>query len=143
MKKVRALSITAVAALFIVAGTVFLLKDFQVAGQQPSVMVSISQAKAANQLSEKIAGTGYSTSGDAKTAVREAIGMALKQSGKNQADFCIILASSESDFQSILTETKQILGNKIKLFGGTSNAGSVLICWHVIGRKCLTGHESA
>jgi hypothetical protein len=126
MKKVRTLSIGAVVALFIVAGTVFLLKDFQTAGQQPSVMVSISQAKAANQPSEKIAGTGYSIAGDAKTAVREAIGMALKQSGKNQADFCIIFASSESDFQSILTETKQILGNKIKFLGGTSNAGSVM-----------------
>lgn len=126
MKKVRALSIAAVAALFIVAGTVFLLKDFQTAGQQPSVMVSISQAKDANQPSEGIAGTGCSTAGDAKTAVREAIDMALKQSGKNQADFCIIFASSESDFQSILTETKQILGNKIKIFGGTSGSGRVM-----------------
>jgi hypothetical protein len=52
--------------------------------------------------------------------------MALKQSGKNQADFCIIFASSESDFQSILTETKQILGNKIKIFGGTSGSGRVM-----------------
>jgi hypothetical protein len=126
MKKVKTLSVTAVAVLFLVAVTVFLLKDFQTAGQQHSVMVSISQAKAANQLSEKIAGTGYSTAPDAKTAVRKAIDMALKQSGKNQADFCIILASSESDFQSILTETKQMLGNKIKIFGGTSNAGSVM-----------------
>ena len=126
MKKVRALSIAAVAALFIVAGTVFLLKDFQTAGQQPSVMVSISQAKDANQPSEGIAGTGCSTAGDTKTAVREAIDMALKQSGKNQADFCIIFASSESDFPSILTETKQILGNKIKIFGGTSGSGRVM-----------------
>jgi hypothetical protein len=126
MKKIRTLSITAVAALFIVAGTAFLLKDFQTAGQQSSAVVPISQAKAANQPSQGIAGTGYSTSGDASTAVKEAIDMALKQSGKNQADFCIILASSESDFKSILTETKQILGNKIKIFGGTSNAGSVM-----------------
>ncbi len=126
MKKIRTLSMAVVAALFIVAGTVFLLKDFQTTGQRSSVIVPISQAKAANQPSEKIAGTGYSTAPDAKTAVKEAIGMALKQSGKNQADFCIIFASSESDFQSILTETRQILGNKIKLFGGTSNAGSVM-----------------
>jgi len=126
MKKIRKLSIAATVALFIVAGMFFLLKDFQTAQQKSPVMFPISQAKAVNQHSESIAGTGYSTAGDSKAAVREAIDMALKRSGKNQADFCIIFASSESDFPSILTETKQILGNKIKIFGGTSGSGRVM-----------------
>jgi hypothetical protein len=126
MKKIGTLSIAAVVTLLIVAGMFFVLKDFQTARQQPSAMLSLSQAKAADQPSEKVAGTGYSTAGDTKAAVREAIDMALKQSGKTQADFCLIFASSECDFQSILIETKQILGNEIKIFGGTSGSGSVM-----------------
>jgi hypothetical protein len=52
--------------------------------------------------------------------------MALKRSGQSQADFCILYGSSECDFQSILSETQQILGSKIKIFGGTSGSGSVM-----------------
>jgi hypothetical protein len=123
MKK---LSITAIAVLFIAVGIFFLSKDVQTNPQKSPVKFSLPQVKAANQNSEGIAGTGYSTAEDSKAAIREAIDMASKRSGKNQADFCIIFGSSESDFSSILTETKQILGNKIKIFGGTSNLGSVM-----------------
>ncbi|OHB50042.1 MAG: hypothetical protein A2Y10_13905 [Planctomycetes bacterium GWF2_41_51] len=126
MKKINKLSIVTVVILFTAAGILFLLKDFQTYQQQSPMPVSISSAEAVSQHSGGDAGTGFSIAEDTKTAVKEAIDMALAQSGKNQADFCIILASSKNDFPLILTETKQILGNNIKIFGGTSGSGSVM-----------------
>lgn len=122
MKKV---SIGVIVAAFVIAGAFFVWKDFQM-NQQNSVLETPKRAGASSQPSTGVAGTGYSTAANSRTAVKEAINMALAKSGKNQCDFCIIFAASGSDFPSILAEARKILGDKTRIFGGSSSAGSVM-----------------
>ena len=71
-------------------------------------------------------GTGWSVNEDPGEAVREALAMALQ--GKRQAapDFVALFASSGADLTNILVETRKILGNQPKIFGGTSDSRGVM-----------------
>jgi hypothetical protein len=71
-------------------------------------------------------GTGWSTNENPTEAVREAVNMALGGKKQKEADFAIIYASSGSDMEAILQTAKQILGEEIKIFGGTSDSRAVM-----------------
>ena len=71
-------------------------------------------------------GTGWSVKEDPGEAVREALGMALQ--GKRQAapDFVALFASSGADLKNILAATRKLLGNRPKIFGGTSDSRGLM-----------------
>ncbi len=71
-------------------------------------------------------GTGWSVKEDPGEAVRQALGMALQ--GKRQAapDFVALFASSGADLKNILASTRKLLGNRPKIYGGTSDSRGVM-----------------
>lgn len=71
-------------------------------------------------------GTGWSNKLEEQKAVAEAVDMALQGKESKQPDIAIIFASSGSDLQTILSEAKKLLGDKTKIYGGTSDSRAVL-----------------
>ncbi len=71
-------------------------------------------------------GTGWSAKENPEEAVNEAVNMALEGKADKTPDIAIVFASSGSDMQTILFKTKEILGNKIKIYGGTSDSRAVM-----------------
>jgi len=71
-------------------------------------------------------GTGWSTNENPTEAVREAVNMALSGRKQKRPDFAIIYASSGSDMEGIFRAAKQMLGEEIKIFGGTSDSRAVM-----------------
>lgn len=71
-------------------------------------------------------GTGWSNKENPGEAVKEAITMALKDKENKSPDFAIIFASSGSDLKAILSNAKKLLGDKTKIYGGTSDSRAVM-----------------
>jgi len=71
-------------------------------------------------------GTGWSINENPEEAAAEAIGIALQGKLNKNPDLAIIFASSGSDLDKILAKTKDILGNDIKVYGGTSDSRAVM-----------------
>ncbi len=71
-------------------------------------------------------GTGWSVKDAPGEAVRQALAMALQ--GKPQAapDFVALFATSGADLSGILAEARKILGDKTKIFGGTSDSRALM-----------------
>jgi hypothetical protein len=84
---------------------------------------TVSEAASA---SDTEVGTGWSVKADPGEAVRQALAMALQ--GKKQAvpGFMVIFATSGADLTRILAETRKHLGDKTKIFGGTSDSTGVM-----------------
>jgi hypothetical protein len=70
-------------------------------------------------------GTGWSKK-PSRQAVDEALKMALKNQHGTPPDFAIFFATSGSDFSAILSEARKLLGNKTKIFGGSSDERAVM-----------------
>lgn len=71
------------------------------------------------------AGTGWSQKKDPKLAAKEAVKMALKTtSGK--VKFAIIFASAASKLETIVKESKKILGKQVKILAMTSDSRGVI-----------------
>ncbi len=81
---------------------------------------------AAGPVSGTEVGTGWSVKADPGEAVRQALAMALQ--GKKQAapDFVVIFATSGADLTGILAETRKLLGDQTKIYGGTSDSRGVM-----------------
>ncbi len=71
-------------------------------------------------------GTGWSVNENPGDAVKEACAMALKDKHWKKPDFAVVFATSGSDLPKIFTQSKDVLGNKTKLFGGTSDSRTVI-----------------
>jgi len=71
-------------------------------------------------------GTGWSTNENPAEAVKEAVDMALEGKSDKTPDFAIIFASSGSNLSIILSEAKRLLGEEIKIYGGTSDSRAVM-----------------
>lgn len=71
-------------------------------------------------------GTGWSAKEDPGAAVRQALAMALQDKEQAVPDFAAIFATSGADFPVILAETRKLLGDKTKIFGGTSDSKGVM-----------------
>lgn len=70
-------------------------------------------------------GTGWSLK-DSEEAVKEAVAMALKGKKHQQPDFAIVFASSGSNLPAILSAARKLLGDKTKIYGGTSDSRAVM-----------------
>jgi hypothetical protein len=90
-------------------------KEFHLIPQKKAV-------RAAGPASGAEVGTGWSVKDDPGEAVRQALAMALQ--GKKQAapDFAVIFATSGANLSGILAETRKLLGDKTKIYGGTSDS---------------------
>lgn len=84
---------------------------------------AVSEAAAA---ADAEVGTGWSVKDDPGEAVREALAMALKDKKQAVPDFAVLYATSGADFSGILAETRKLLGDKTKIFGGTSDSRGVM-----------------
>jgi len=71
-------------------------------------------------------GTGWSANENPEEAVKEAVDMALEGKTNKNPDFAIIFASSGSNLSLILSKAKELLGSKIKIYGGTSDSRAVM-----------------
>jgi hypothetical protein len=71
-------------------------------------------------------GSGWSTNEAAGEAVQEALDMALKGKKHKTPDFAIIFAAAGSDTRSILLKAREVLGNKTKIYGGSSDSLGVM-----------------
>jgi len=71
-------------------------------------------------------GTGWSVNDNPEEAVKEAVEMALEGKKDKVPDFAVIFASSGSNLQAILTKVRELLGEEIKIFGGTSDSRAVM-----------------
>jgi len=67
-------------------------------------------------------GYGYSTNPIEEEAVKEAIGK-LKKSLKKNPDFLILFSTVDYDLEKVLKEIRKKVGNKTKIYGGTSCLG--------------------
>jgi hypothetical protein len=67
-------------------------------------------------------GTGWSSKEDPKEAAQEALDMALTGKKNKRPDFAIIFAAAGSDTRSILLKAREILGDKTKIYGGSSDS---------------------
>jgi hypothetical protein len=71
-------------------------------------------------------GTGWSLKESSEVAVTEALEMALKNKQHKPPDCAVIFASSGSDLSGIITGARKLLGDKTKIFGGTSDSRAVM-----------------
>lgn len=71
-------------------------------------------------------GTGWSVKHDPGEAVREALAMALKDKKQPVPDFVALFASSGADLKNMLAEARKFLGDKTKIYGGTSDTEGLM-----------------
>lgn len=71
-------------------------------------------------------GTGWSSREDPKEAAQEALDMALINKKNKRPDFAIIFAAAGSDTRSILLKAREVLGDKTKIYGGSSDSLGVM-----------------
>jgi hypothetical protein len=71
-------------------------------------------------------GTGWSNNEDPVKATREAVAMALKGKKHQNPDFAIFFATSGSDIKAIHPQIQKLLGDKTKIFGGTSDTRCIM-----------------
>jgi hypothetical protein len=71
-------------------------------------------------------GTGWSSKENPREAVREAVKMALEGKENKKPDLAVIFASSGSDMNAILSNAKLLLGDRVKIYGGTSDSRAVM-----------------
>ena len=71
-------------------------------------------------------GTGWSVKDDPGEAIREALAMALQGKKQSIPDFVALFASSGADLKNILAEARKSLGNKTKIYGGSSDSGGLM-----------------
>lgn len=71
-------------------------------------------------------GTGWSGSENPEEAAEEAVAMALENKQDKTPDLAIIFASSVSDLQVITLKVKELLGEEIRMYGGTSDSRGVM-----------------
>lgn len=116
--------ITGLLAVVLLAG-VFL---FFLIGPSQEEFSLIPQGKMqeAGESSSTEVGTGWSIEENPEDAVKEALSMALKNKITKIPDFIIVFASSGSDTQAILSNIRKMLGDKPKLYGGTSDSRAVM-----------------
>jgi hypothetical protein len=123
MKKGYWVILLAVCAL-IGAGVAF---AFLANGKQELQLVPKPRAVSeSSEFSGTETGTGWSIKADPGEAVQEALAMALKDKKQGNPDFAAIFATSGSDLGGILSETRKLLGDKIKIYGGTSDSRAVM-----------------
>lgn len=71
-------------------------------------------------------GTGWIVKEDPGEAVREALTMALQDKKQAIPDFVASFATSGADLTTILAETRKLLGDKSKIYGGTSDSRGIM-----------------
>jgi hypothetical protein len=71
-------------------------------------------------------GTGWSVKESPREAIKEAIDMALEGKADKTPEFAMITASSGSDMGAILSKTRELLGDEIKIYGGTSDSRAIM-----------------
>lgn len=71
-------------------------------------------------------GTGWSIQQSPQGAVREAVQMALEGKQNKTPDFAVIFVSSGTDAEAVLLDARKLLGNKTKIYGGTSDSRAVM-----------------
>ena len=96
---------------------------------EPKELRLVPQKRVASEASSPSGtevGTGWSVKDDPGEAIREALTMALQ--GKKQAipDFVALFASSGADLKNILAEARKSLGNKTKIYGGSSDSEGLM-----------------
>lgn len=116
--------IPAIAVLIIVGCALFFFfsggnKEFQLIPKERTIAAD-------KKTSGTEVGTGWSDKFDAQKAVEEAVAMALQGKAHKQPDMAVIFVSSGSDLKPILSEARKLLGNKTKIYGGTSDSRAVL-----------------
>ncbi len=100
---------------------------FWSSGQQELHLIPQQRAvSAAGPASGAEVGTGWSVQEDPGEAVREALSMALQGKQPAAPDFVAIFATSGADCSGIMAETRKILGDKTKIFGGTSDSRALM-----------------
>lgn len=70
--------------------------------------------------------TGWSNKTDPEEALKEAVGIAGSGRLEKPPDLAIIFATSGSDMGGILSKARQVLGDKTKIYGGTSDSRGVM-----------------
>ncbi len=95
--------------------------EFKLAPQKTPATI---QAKTPANESIEV-GTGWGE-GKPEEAIRNALAMALQGKTRKNPDLLIIHPTAGSDCEKILQEARKIVGNKTKIYGGTSDARGVL-----------------
>ena len=100
---------------------------FRSTGQKELHLIPQKRAvSAADPASGAEVGTGWSVKDDPGEAVREALAMALKAKKQPIPDFVALFASSGADLKNILAEARKFLGDKTKIYGGTSDSEGLM-----------------
>jgi hypothetical protein len=71
-------------------------------------------------------GTGWSINEDPEKAVKEALEMALEGKIDQTPEFAIVFATSGSDLNKTLSKARELLGEGVKIYGGTSDSRGVM-----------------
>ena len=96
--------------------------EFKLAPQKPP-----TETKSTSPVNENIeVGTGWGA-GEPHEAIQKALDMALQGKKEKRPDFLIVHPTAGSDSEKILQKARQIVGNKTKIYGGTSDARGVLV----------------
>lgn len=122
-KKSYVVIIVAVLVMIGVGATYFFWSN------EPKELRLIPQKRAiseAGPASSAEVGTGWSVKDDPGEAIREALAMALQDKKQAIPDFVALFASSGADLKNILAETRKFLGNKTKIYGGTSDSEGLM-----------------
>jgi hypothetical protein len=100
-----------------------------ISGCQKGELELVAKEKAAEATAEVSGievGTGWSSNENPEQAVIEAVDMALEGKIDKTPDFAIVFASSGSDMDAILSKARELLGDKTKIYGGTSDSRGVM-----------------
>jgi hypothetical protein len=103
----------------------FVTREQEEEFQLVPLKIGPSTAKGAEIAGTEI-GTGWSINENPAEAVRETVNMALEGKKRKNPDFAIIYASSGSDMEGILHAAKRMLGERTKIFGGSSDSRAVM-----------------
>jgi len=122
---IKIATLCVIVAIIVVITHFFFLRFEQTETELTPLPVTHSTKQGAG-ISGTEVGTGWSTNQKALLAVKEAARMALKGASQKEPDFAVILGSAGSDMTGILRSARDILGPKVKIFGGTSDSRAVI-----------------
>jgi hypothetical protein len=121
------LAVVILAAVVVVSGTYLTLGVKPEAAFSPKPQQATApEAVEAQLATNTYVGTGWSAKTNPEEATKEAINMALENNMYRAPDFLIMFATSGSDTKAIISNARKLLGNKTKIYGGTSDSRAVM-----------------
>lgn len=111
-------------------------------GQELQLTPSEREGRGAGEITGTEVGVGWSVKNNPQDAVKEAVDMALEGKINKKPEFTIVFAASGSDLKAILLKARELLGEQVNIYGGTSAIGVMTHKGYVkMEEKAYTGIE--